>query len=223
MVEERLARRRTPSRWQLASFEAMGESGTASQRRAALTAAAYAGQVSGEPVARWPEARLESLPDATGHYQRVRQIMSRDPFAVHPDQWINLVTCLMDWHRLRHVPVEDDDHRLVGLVTYRSLLRHLSNGDSRSSEGAGAAGSVAVRSLMVEDVVTVTPETRILDAVRLMQELDIGCLPVVDDGRLVGLVSERDLLEVVRVLLEDRSASRAGARLQPLGSPRSPR
>lgn len=204
VVEERVTARRTGASWLLDSLEAMGSRGSEGERRGALAAAAYAGQVSGEPVARWPVASLDVLVDSTELFGKVRQVMSTEPFTVQPEQWIDLVTCLMEWHHLRHIPVEDDDHRLVGLITYRSLLRYF----GRREEGSESSG-LPVRDLMIEDVVTVRPETRTLDAVRRMRELGIGCLPVVDgDRRLVGIVRERDLLPVAQAFLEGRAGTR---------------
>ena len=54
--------------------------------------------------------------------------MTTDLFTVHADDPIEMVANLMIWERIRHVPVEDKDHRLVGLVTYRAVLRFLAGG-----------------------------------------------------------------------------------------------
>ena len=105
----------------------------------------------------------------------------------------------MDWHHIRHVPVEDNLHRLVGLVTHRGLLRLL--GDNQTREGGGP---VPVSRIMQTDVVTARPEMSSLDAIRLMKRHKISSLPVVDKRhRLVGIVTERDFMRIAAQLLED--------------------
>ncbi len=58
--------------------------------------------------------------------------MSTDLLTVREDEPIDLVANLMDWHRIHHVPVEDNEHRLVGLVSHRPLLRFLAGDEARS-------------------------------------------------------------------------------------------
>ena len=89
---------------------------------------------------------------------------------------------------MRHIPVEDDTGRLVGLVTHRNLL-HL------FSEGREAlAAPLTVRDIMKHDPLTVSSSTPTLEALEIMQSNRIGCLPVVDDGQLVGILTSYDFL-----------------------------
>jgi len=142
-------------------------------------------------------------------FRSVAQIMVRDLFTVHPDDLVDLAASLMDWEHLRHVPVEDADGNLVGLITNRRLMRLLGRGSKESRH-------VAVSDIMLTDPVTVTPETSVIDAVRLMRQHKVACLPVVTDGKLEGLVTEGDFLEVAAKLFEeqlgvDGSEARSGA------------
>ena len=116
--------------------------------------------------------------------------MSTDLFTVGPDDLIDLAASVMDWRHVRHVPVEDSEGRLVGLVTHRGLLRMISNG-SRSTE----ANPIAVRDIMVEKPLTVSPSTSSLEAIELMRVNRFGCLPVVEGDHLVGIVTSYDFLE----------------------------
>jgi CBS domain-containing protein len=75
----------------------------------------------------------------------------------------------------RHVPVEDDEGHLVGLVTHGDLLRLVARGSEK--------GETVVRDIMFSDPVTASLETRTLEAIRKMREVGVGCLPVVDRGR----------------------------------------
>ena len=116
---------------------------------------------------------------------------------VHQDELLEMVAFLMDRNQIRHVPVEDDEHRLVGLVSYRSILRM-----TAEMGGDGSKETTPVKTIMDSGPVTVAPETSTLDAIDLMRKHGVSCLPVVKSGKLVGLVSEADFLPITYELLE---------------------
>src|SRR5690606_9848017 len=95
----------------------------------------------------------------------------------------------------RHVPVEDDEGRLVGIVSHRALLRLV-------ARGQGGTEQVAVKDIMRRDPVSVTPHTPTIEAMKLMKDRAVGSLPVVEDDKLVGIITEHDLIDVSRKLLE---------------------
>ena len=103
----------------------------------------------------------------------------------------------MDWRHIRHVPVEDNEGKLVGLVSHRSLLRLVGQGMKGKEQQP-----VAVKDIMKRDPVCVAPGTATLDAIELMRKNKVGCLPVVEDRRLVGIITERDLIRVAAMLFE---------------------
>ena len=127
VIERRVRSGRTGSRWMLFSLAAMKDHGTQGERLNALTMATIARQRAARPVADWEPARLDEGGGWKHNYLKVEQYMTTDLYTVHPDEPVDLVAKLMEWHRIRHVPVEDHEHRLVGLVSYRSLLRLLAD------------------------------------------------------------------------------------------------
>lgn len=197
IFEERVRKDQTGSQWALRSLAAMADRGTPEQRHRALTAAMLAGQAGDRPVAQWPLAELSSA-DRRAGYQRIEHCMTTDLFTVHPDDLVDLAASVMSWRHIRHVPVEDDHGRLVGLVSHRDLLRLW------AVRGVSAVNvePVVVRQIMKADPVVVAPETATLDAIRLMREKGIGCLPVVREGRLVGIVTAHDFLKLSAELFE---------------------
>jgi CBS domain-containing protein/gamma-glutamylcysteine synthetase len=195
VIGERVERGRTGAQWMLDSLEGLEGKGRPDERYRGLTATMLDQQWSGKPVHTWPLAELESSADARDSYRTVGQFMSTDLFTVHPEDLIDLAASVMDWEHLRHVPVEDHEGHLVGLVTHRQLLRQVSQGQS--------GRPVAVREIMRPDPVTVTPETTTLEALELMRSSKLGCLPVVQDGKLVGLVTESDFIDVSARLLDE--------------------
>ena len=200
VVDARVRSGRTGARWQMSSWSALKDKTTPGERANALVAATVQRQQTGRPVSEWERARIDEAEASRHNYLRVDQYMSTDLFTVHPDDPVEMVVNLMTWERIRHVPVEDKDHRLVGLVTYRAVLRFLTAGRSMRDS--------AVAEIMKSDVQTVGPDTPTIDAIRLMRKLRIGCMPVVQDGRLVGILTDDDLLSIASKLLEEKLEAR---------------
>jgi CBS domain-containing protein len=196
VVERRVHSGQTGSRWFLNSLARMKDQGTTSERFTALTAATVQRQTSGKPVHEWELARLEESGEWLHNYTRVEQIMDTDIYTVHPDEPVELVANVMEWEHIRYVPVEDPDHKLVGLVSQRGLLRQIAHGTVRLDTSVGDA--------MRKELRTISPETTTLEAIQLMRRHKIGCLPVVHDGRLIGVVTERDFMDIAYELLEQK-------------------
>jgi CBS domain-containing protein len=204
LIEERVSSGRTGAQWALDSLARMGSRGTLDERHRALASATYARQAAGLPVHKWALADLDEISDWRHSFRTVGQIMSRDLFTLHPEDVIDLAASLMDWEHIRYVPVEDDQGNLVGLLTQRGLLRKLST----SKESSDGGEPLSVRDVMVSNPVTVAPGDTTIAAIEVMREHRIGCLPVVDHGRLVGLVTEHDFIDAAANLLEETLRSR---------------
>ena len=104
----------------------------------------------------------------------------------------------MDWRHVRHVPVENDSGKLVGLVSHRALLRLLAQGR------VGKGKRVTVEEIMNREPITVHPDTATVEAIRLMREMKLACLPVTRKKKLVGIITEHDLIVVASRLLESQ-------------------
>jgi CBS domain-containing protein len=164
-----------------------------------LTSAIARRQLHGAPVHTWTLVEETEFAGDKAHFMTVGQYMTTDLFTVHENDVIDLVTNLMDWKHIRHVPVEDDQHRIVGLVTHRDMLRYLGKARAKDEDEGHA---IAVSEVMTREPVTVAPETTTLDALRIMREHKISCLPVVENTRLVGIITEHDLMRIAAPLLE---------------------
>lgn len=187
VIEERVRSGRTGARWMLDSVHALGGREDASK---SVTAAMLRAQQGSEPVHRWPT--LE--PDATvapAAERTVADVMSTDLFTVQPRDVVDLATSVMQWEHVRHVPVEDDRGRPVGIVSYRSLLRLT----DRSQP--------SVADIMDPEIDTIAPDASLPEAAARLLESTSGCLLVVSGERLVGIVTEHDLLGAVAALLGD--------------------
>jgi CBS domain-containing protein len=131
----------------------------------------------------------------------VREIMMGSPVTLRPDDTLDLANDVICLGRIRHIPVVDGG-KLVGLLSERDLLGAAANqiyGLKQKSKSALLKG-VLIKSIMKKRVATVTPDTPISDAARLMAEKKIGCVPVLRDEILVGLVTTTDILRYAEAL-----------------------
>lgn len=204
IIEERVVSGRTGADWSTRCFNAIKKPATETERLRTLVATMHEREATGAPVHRWAPAVHTESTDWKHNYHHVGQFMTTDVFTVHQDEVIDLVANVMSWRNVRHVPVEDDEHNLVGIVSYRMLLniiaRELPHGRNHP---------VAVCDIMERNPTTVAPETETLAALRLMQQDELSCLPVVNEGRLVGIITEHDFMNIAGYLLSEGANGRS--------------
>ena len=200
-IQARVDANQTGAQWTMRTLASMKDIPSRMEQLTSLTAAMVEHQRKGDPVHTWPTSMPEGRQFSRENFTYVGQYMTTDLFTVHENDVVDLVANLMDWKHVRHVPVEDDDHHLVGLVSHRSLLRFMGQGGPEET-----TQPVPVSAIMHREPTTVSPQTSTLDAIRIMQENKVGCLPVTQDGtpngRLIGLVTEHDLIMIAAPLLE---------------------
>ena len=199
IIRDRVESGNTGTRWIVRSMTEMKGQGSRPERFAAVTAAMVANQKTGEPGHLWETAGIQDAGGWRLNYMRVEQFMTTSLFTVHEDELVSMVAFLMDRKQIRHVLVEDDQHNLVGMVSYRSVLRLMAEGFDSNADDAPP-----VSSIMERQPHSVGPETATLEAIDLMRHHKVSCLPVVSDGKLIGIVSERDFLPVAYELLEEK-------------------
>jgi CBS-domain-containing membrane protein len=127
----------------------------------------------------------------------VSEVMRREVVTVGAEEKLDLTQDIMNLGRVRHLPVLDDDQRLIGMISHRDLLAAAMTDvlDFDAGSRRTFLRSIEVREVMAKDVVSVTPDTEIAAVARIFVERKIGCVPVVGArGELVGLVTETDLI-----------------------------
>jgi len=137
----------------------------------------------------------------------VGDLMQRDVVTLEADDTLDLAEDVMRLGRIRHMPVVAGE-RLVGLLTQRDLFRAAISSvlHFRPKADKEWLAKIRVREVMTKDVVTTTPGASIREAAGLLVKRKIGCLPVLEGGHLVGLLSESDCLDyLVRILGEGRA------------------
>jgi CBS domain-containing membrane protein len=131
----------------------------------------------------------------------VRDMMTSVVEILSVGDTVDLAARLMDMGRIRHLPVVDGEQRLVGLITHRKILAAwVSHGDPGHEDRRKIAREIPVEMLMETDVVTTEPDEPIGRVAALMEARKIGCLPVLEDGKVVGIVTEADFVKLARKL-----------------------
>lgn len=138
----------------------------------------------------------------------VADIMTREVAVLHEEDNVEHILTQMHLLKLRHVPVVDGA-RLVGVICHHDMLRFtvsellvdVESPRTRAGYLKELKEGTFVAKLMTHNPVTVTPQTPIAEAAELLLRTNIGCLPVVENDRLVGIVTETDLVGLlVRML-----------------------
>jgi predicted transcriptional regulator len=131
----------------------------------------------------------------------VREIMMGSPVTLGPDDTLDLANDVISLGRIRHIPIVENG-KLVGLLSERDLIGAAANqvfGLKQKTRSA-LLKTVLIKTIMKKHLLTVAPETEIKDAAHLMAAKKVGCLPVLSEGALVGLVTTTDVLRYVEAL-----------------------
>lgn len=131
----------------------------------------------------------------------LREIMMGSPVTLGPDDTVDLASNVMALGHIRHIPVLADG-KLVGLLSERDLIGAAAARlfGLKQKNKAALLRTVRVKEIMKKQVITAAAETPIKDAARMMAEKKIGCVPVVEDGVLIGLVTTTNILRYVEEL-----------------------
>ena len=126
---------------------------------------------------------------------KVKDIMIKEVATLDIDDELSLANDIMRLGRIRHLPVVSGEE-LVGIISERDLFRSslaqaLGYGNKDTRE---VMKTLHIKDVMVKQLITVSPDTELNDAVALMVDRKIGCLPVVRDNKLLGLITETDIL-----------------------------
>ncbi|MBK9151305.1 MAG: CBS domain-containing protein [Saprospiraceae bacterium] len=195
IIEARAVKHTNGARWLLRSYTKLIDTTNTDEALSVLTASMIKNQKSNVPVHEWELPSASDLKMYKPSHLLVSEFMLTDLYTVQKDDIVDLVAELMDWNTIRYTPVEDTKGRLVGLVTARLILRHLlRNKNSKKT--------TLVSDIMIKNPYTVTQDTNILEAMRIMREHKVGCLPVVNGDELVGLISESEFLKITARLIE---------------------
>jgi len=190
VIEERAKQHSNGARWTLRAYTALKKISSIDEALTVLTSTMAEHQNQDIPVHTWPMPKLIRSDKYQPLHMRVEQFMETDIITVRKDDIIDLVAEIMDWKRVRYLPVEDRSGALVGLMTSRLVLRYYAHEKVDETP-------MAVEDIMIKDPVIVNPDQTVQEALDLMKTHQLGGLPVVKNGELIGFVTEIQLLRIV--------------------------
>ena len=136
----------------------------------------------------------------------IERRMTRNPVTATPEMSVADASALMKREKVHRLPVLDKEHRVVGIISEKDILYASPSPVSTLSihEMAYLLSQLTVKKLMTHDVVTITKDTTVEEAARLMVDQDLSSLPVVENEHLIGIVSKSDLFKILLELFGAR-------------------
>lgn len=188
VIEARATTYRTGTRWIVNSYRKLRKKLDREESTVALTAIMYQRRLTGKPVHEWEVAKESEADELEIQYDVVSNFMTTDLVTVRENDIAELVLKIMEWRKIRHLPVEDNDGTLKGIITKKRLVDYLS---LHGSDTLATAADV-----MDKNPVIIKPGDDIKYAMLLMLDLNLSCLPVVEKNELVGIITDKDTKQV---------------------------
>ncbi len=175
---------KTGARWIVDTYRDLQQQNSDDYAKRMLVKSIYGYQQKGTPVHLWDKA-ADKLDLAAPSL--LKHIMSTKLFTVNQDDLAALATNVMDWNDIHHMPVVDFEDNLKGILTWTHVIH---------TDYAHAIDSYQlVSDIMSKNVISASPNTPILEAIKTMKHHEIGCLPVVEGPTLVGIVTIKDVIQ----------------------------
>jgi CBS domain-containing protein len=180
-IIEKRVKGKTGSQWKISNYRKLKNELKQDEALLALTKAIYENQWSDSPVHEWGDVVKQTQKKRS---DKVDHIMSTNLFTVNENDPAELAISIMKWKNIHHVPVENMEGKLSGLLTWTHVT---------GSEHDTTDKEAIVRDIMEKKVITTGPDELIEAAIVTMKENNIGCLPVVEKNRLVGIITGNDI------------------------------
>jgi CBS domain-containing protein len=185
IIEARVASGRNGAQWQINNFRRLTDTYNAGIATGELTRGMLERQNTGMPVHTWPDIDTRRIFAVDHGRDTLGQLMRTDLYTVAAGESMAFVKAIMEWKNIRHLPVEDAEGKLVGLVTATNL-NALNNLPFKWED-------LPVKEIMVKELVTAAPETPVNIGAQLMRSYSVGCLLIAEDGKLLGLMTDTDM------------------------------
>jgi CBS domain-containing protein len=195
-IEGRAIKHMNGARWLLRGYTKLIKEVGKDEVLTTLTAATLQNQLKETPIHEWPSPETVDLAEYKPMTLTVGECMTTELFTVQKDDIIELVGEMMDWRKIRYMPVEDEKGKLLGLVTSRLIIRELLKDKKQEKV-------ITVEEVMIRQPLTISAEATVKEAMSKMRENQLGALPVTNDqNELVGIITEMDFLRITARLLD---------------------
>lgn len=185
IIERRVKGYANGACWTIKNFRTLSERFGAGVAVREVTDAMIHGQEADIPVHEWPDIDTSQVYIVKKESTSVGRVMKTDLYTLHDQEPIGLAKAIMEWKQVRHLPIEDDHGRLMGLVTRTNLEASTSHNDNDP-----------VSTIMTSELITVTQQASLDEAARLVRQYKIGCILIIREEQLIGLLTDSDLREL---------------------------
>lgn len=188
---------RNGAEWQIDNFRSLRKTLKKEQAAILMCEAMYAAQEKGNIVSQWSDIELDEMA-AVEVTKRISHLMSSDLHTIRSNDLLSLAESIMQWKNIHHLPVEDMEGKLCGVISSKAIENYSGNEDKNS---------LVVSDVMNKNVLSIQYTATIFEAVSLMKRVNIGCLPVMDDEQIIGIITASDLIafEASQAKLDSRS------------------
>jgi len=183
IIEKRTESRCTGAEWIKDSNRHLKTSMTKSIANATIAAHMYINQKEGKPVHEWKKATEDNVLNLNINMTKLDKFMTTEVFVVKENDLVELVAKIMEWKNIHHIPVVNDMNKVTGIIT-NTNLKNILGKDQKL---------IVAKDIMVKEIITVDSETSVIKANRIMLKNKIGCLPILEMGELVGILTKNDL------------------------------
>ena len=132
----------------------------------------------------------------------INEFMTSEPYTLSETDSLNDARKIMTERHIRHIPITDNDGHVLGLVTQRDILAATEPGFKVQTKGISCELDIKLADIMIRDVSVIHREDSLRQAALYIQSHKYGCLPVVSDDRLVGIITDSDFIDIAINLLE---------------------
>lgn len=214
IIKQRVEKGKTGSHWMMDSYNQLIKNVSPEEASVTLTEGIYRRQKNGNPVHTWSDLRREEGGGWRNRFRYVKQLMSKDLITLQKDDLLALAKNIMLWSNIHHIPVEDQSGNLVGLLNSDQILKIAGTMSDEKFKG------LTVGEVMAKDIRHVTPDTRTREAFSIMNENELGCLPVVTDSKLVGIITQNDYVRLMGYFFREISENKESENISMTGKNR---
>jgi len=187
IIEKRVDAYQTGSVWITSSNRALRKKMTRDIADATLTSCMYKNQLKGKPVHQWELANPKNCIDIDINVIKLERFMTTEVFVVNENDLVDLVAKIMKWKNIHHIPVVNNENKITGIITKTNLIEIFMHKDKL----------LIAKDIMIKNIITVNAGTSLRDANKIMITNKIGCLPILEFGELVGILTKNDLIKLL--------------------------
>lgn len=187
IIKLRVEKRATGSKWLVRNKRLLNSSCSMHETNVLLTKKMYEYQLKNVPIHEWEDFE-ETIDNMKSAKNKAYKIMTREIFVANEEDSVELIAKIMEWKKIHHVPVMNNEHKIVGMVNQEMI-------DSIDIEKSNDRELVSDE-IMNKNIVVIHPETNIEEMQKLMNKHDVSSLVVIYNDELIGIVTQNDLLEV---------------------------